>query len=223
MSGKKRKEPEIRDDKEIIYEDHGQDFGKYIQNKRRKLVNQFNKTYNSYKSNLFKNMVLFVNGHTVPPQSILMEMIIENGGHVDMTLTSKTTHMICDNLPITKLKQIRTVKSNLIVCQPNWVLDCINANKLIPHGHIKYKVTGTTNYHDNNKLNFKAKNKTNNETNDEINNENKNIDFNKIFGNMSTLTNPNFVEHFFKTSRLRYIIMEYSGNYWCLIIIYYNI
>eukprot|EP01084_Bolivina_argentea_P074897 135844_1 len=76
-SNRKRNLSEISNDNDTEYEHHDGNWGTYIGNKRRKLINQFPENNNT-KRNLLGNHIIWINGRTNPPLSELKELIISN-------------------------------------------------------------------------------------------------------------------------------------------------
>ena len=281
--------------KKSDYSHHEGHWEVYIGNKRRKVASQFANKYKS-KSSLFSNCIIWINGRTRPPASELTALICENGGQVINTLEIIATHVVCDTLPITKLKQIRQLKksSHMPVMRPIWVLDSIKYQKIMPINP-NYQLKSTLNIQSNirnidyfhhqtpstnknikntmekggnNNINnnkeqtivqhkqqqqrekqkakqkqqqhirkqFESKDNSNADQSPEHKNENENgnnendgdeVDYTKIFGRQSTLTNPNFVFDFFKTSRLHFlgswkVVFDEIYPQYCQIIPKYN-
>eukprot|EP01084_Bolivina_argentea_P074898 135845_1 len=176
-SNRKRNLSEISNDNDTEYEHHDGNWGTYIGNKRRKLINQFRENIN-IKSNLFCNHIIWINGRTNPPLSELKELIISNGGIAVTTLTNATTIIIADNLPMTKLKQLNKIKSNIIVCTPQWILKSIESNKLLnpnnfPLSNFKNKINKNSlkNYQTHNNKNIQNKQDTVTETDENEHNK----------------------------------------------------
>ena len=93
---RKRKFSQLNNDNTTHYEHHDGSFGNYIGTKRRKLIHQFRENVEKIASSLFENHVIWINGRTQPPLNELKELIISNGGIVQMTLTENITTMIAD-------------------------------------------------------------------------------------------------------------------------------
>eukprot|EP00002_Diphylleia_rotans_P040891 TRINITY_DN9823_c0_g1_i1.p1 TRINITY_DN9823_c0_g1~~TRINITY_DN9823_c0_g1_i1.p1 ORF type:complete len:649 (+),score=84.81 TRINITY_DN9823_c0_g1_i1:78-2024(+) len=106
-------------------------FGEYMQNKVRKLDMQFENQFKSDQqvSTLFKGVVIWVDGYTIPSQQELKELMGLHGGDFQIYHSSKVTHIITNNLPDSKIKQLS--RSDLIV-KPQWIVDSIAASKLLP-------------------------------------------------------------------------------------------
>nr|XP_047127953.1 DNA repair protein REV1 isoform X2 [Hydra vulgaris] len=105
--------------------------GGYIQMKADKLQNQFqDESIIHRKSNIFKNVSIWVNGYTYPSSDELKRLVGENGGRYQHYF-SKThvTHVIATNLTSSKIKDL---KKNDQVVHPDWIVDCVSAGKLLP-------------------------------------------------------------------------------------------
>ncbi|CAB4028229.1 DNA repair REV1-like isoform X1, partial [Paramuricea clavata] len=117
------------------------DWGGYMQAKIRKLDEQFEVMENSNDeckvlSDLFKNIVIFVNGYTVPSSDELKRLMKTHGGGFQHYYSrSKCTHIIATNLPDSKIKELKGEK----VVHPDWILESIKAGKLLPyHKYLLY-------------------------------------------------------------------------------------
>lgn len=42
------------------------------------------------------------------------------------------THIVCSNLPDAKVKQLQKERSPTPIVRPEWVVDCIQAGRLLP-------------------------------------------------------------------------------------------
>lgn len=190
------------------FKHHRGSFTEYIGTKRRKLNNQLIDQYQNKKmkqtSKIFHQTIIWINGRTQPPCSTLMEIILNNGGMCTMTYTSTTTHIIADNIPISKMKKYLKNRntSRTPILKPQWILDSLQMKKL--QNINDYQLLSTSN-----DLLFKRNEKKNDERNERNERKNdifiaddENQRYLKMFGKMSTLTNPNFVQDFYSKSRL---------------------
>jgi len=72
-------------------------------------------------------------GRTVPPLEELKQLIGRHGGKVMHYYSkSKCTHMVADNLPDTKVKQLMKEKLCVPVVRVKWILDSVAAGKKLP-------------------------------------------------------------------------------------------
>eukprot|EP01083_Nonionella_stella_P303391 1050140_1 len=181
-------------DNETHYDHHDGSMGHYIGTKRRKLIQQFRNDV-EIESNIFSGHVMFINGRTQPPLSVLKELVVSHGGIVMMTRTKHTTVMIADQLPISKRKHYNKTQSNLIITTPQWIIQSINAQKLLNPNRYPLSKQGQNKQSDTN----------DNEHNNQSNDHDEQQKLLKIFGARSTLTDPDFVVNFFKASRLHFI------------------
>ena len=80
-------------------------------------------------SAIFKGVSVYITGFTDPPNAILKEMILQNGGSIQMYFRrTAITHIIASNLPEVKKK----LWKNYLVVEPCWIVDCVNNKKLLP-------------------------------------------------------------------------------------------
>ena len=82
------------------------------------------------KSSIFQGVTIYVNGWTEPNAATLKEMMYQHGGKYEYNIYSHSvvTHTIASNLPNSKILKI----GNSIVCTPDWIVDSIAANTLLP-------------------------------------------------------------------------------------------
>ncbi|KAK9287385.1 hypothetical protein L1049_015803 [Liquidambar formosana] len=115
------------------------DFGSYMVVKNQKLQNQFDaEASSSSHSNsssgkpIFHGVSIFVDGFTVPSSQELRGYMLKHGGRFENYFSRhRVTHIICSNLPDSKIKNLRSFSSGLPVVKPIWVLDSVAANKLL--------------------------------------------------------------------------------------------
>ncbi|KAF1939851.1 DNA repair protein [Clathrospora elynae] len=82
------------------------------------------------KPQIFKGVVAHVNGYTQPSLNDLHTLVVQHGGGFLQYLDSKTsaTHIIASNLTPKKVVEFRRYR----VVKPAWVVDSIQAGKLLP-------------------------------------------------------------------------------------------
>ncbi|KAK9165851.1 hypothetical protein Scep_001042 [Stephania cephalantha] len=81
---------------------------------------------------LFHGVSIFVDGFTVPSNQELRGLMLKYGGRFENYFSRhRVTHIICSNLPDSKIKNLRSFSGGLPVVKSRWVLDCIAANKLL--------------------------------------------------------------------------------------------
>ena len=80
-------------------------------------------------SSILQGVSIYITGFTNPSSAVLKELVLRNGGKVQMFF-SKTyvTHIIASNLPDFKVK----LWKNDLVVMPQWVVDCDAAQILLP-------------------------------------------------------------------------------------------
>ncbi|KAJ7946116.1 DNA repair protein REV1 [Quillaja saponaria] len=115
------------------------DFGSYMVEKYRKLHNQFDAEASSPSRSgsrivdpIFHGVSIFVDGFTVPSNQELRSYMVKYGGRFENYFTrQRVTHIICSNLPDSKIKNLRAFSGGLPVVKPLWILDSVAANKLL--------------------------------------------------------------------------------------------
>ncbi|KAL6514610.1 hypothetical protein OROGR_020189 [Orobanche gracilis] len=115
------------------------DFGSYMAVKNQKLHEQFdaaassssNRASTSGKS-IFSGVSIFIDGYTVPSCQELRGYMLKYGGKFENYFSRKrVTHIICSNLPDSKIKNLRAFSRGLPVVKPAWLLDSVAASKLL--------------------------------------------------------------------------------------------
>ncbi|KAK4789684.1 hypothetical protein SAY86_016988 [Trapa natans] len=115
------------------------DFGSYMDVKNRKLHNQFaaEAAGSSHGGShtlkpIFHGVSIFVDGFTVPSSQDLRGYMLKYGGRFENYFSRRhVTHIICSNLPDSKVKNLRSFSGGLPVVKPQWIIDSIAANKLL--------------------------------------------------------------------------------------------
>ncbi|XP_057450361.1 DNA repair protein REV1 isoform X4 [Lotus japonicus] len=115
------------------------DFSGYMALKNRKLHDQFHAQSSSSTSTstsgkpIFTGVSIFVDGFTVPSSQELRGYMFKYGGRFENYFSRhRVTHIICSNLPHTKLKNLRAFSAGLPLVKPTWILDSVAANRLLP-------------------------------------------------------------------------------------------
>uniref|UniRef100_A0A8C4HFH3 DNA repair protein REV1 n=1 Tax=Dicentrarchus labrax TaxID=13489 RepID=A0A8C4HFH3_DICLA len=81
-------------------------------------------------SNIFSGVSIYVNGYTDPSADELRRLMMLHGGQFHVYYSrSKTTHIIANNLPNTKIQELKGEK----VIRPEWITDSIKAGRLLPY------------------------------------------------------------------------------------------
>ncbi|KAH9605492.1 hypothetical protein KSS87_011868 [Heliosperma pusillum] len=115
------------------------DFGSYMAVKNKKLQDQFdgeasNSSHNGSdpKKQIFQGIAIFVDGFTIPSSQELRGFMLRHGGRFENYFSRRrVTHIICSNLPDSKIKNLRSFSGGLPVVKPTWILDCVTASKLL--------------------------------------------------------------------------------------------
>uniref|UniRef100_K3XV05 DNA repair protein REV1 n=1 Tax=Setaria italica TaxID=4555 RepID=K3XV05_SETIT len=101
------------------------DFGSYMAAKNSKLAAQFDadaSTSGAATGGLFAGVSIFVDGFTIPSSQELKEIMLNNGGRfVNYFSRHTVTHIVCSNLPDSKMKNLRAFSKGLPVVKPAWV------------------------------------------------------------------------------------------------------
>ncbi|EFJ42568.1 hypothetical protein VOLCADRAFT_97374 [Volvox carteri f. nagariensis] len=132
---------------------HDGSFGRYMQLKVVKLREQFDaqQLQNiATKSDIFRGVSIYVNGFTRPSHAELKQLMALHGGRFENYLNrDSVTHIICSNLPDTKIKQLaherrgtappappaavdKRAAKPIPIVRPEWVVASINAGRLLP-------------------------------------------------------------------------------------------
>ncbi|XP_042384403.1 DNA repair protein REV1-like isoform X2 [Zingiber officinale] len=238
------------------------DFGSYMAEKNRKLGAQFRADAASVSSlgadgapvdseedkGVFRGVSIFVDGFTIPSSQELRGYMLRHGGRFENYFSRDTvTHIICSNLPNSKMRNLRAFSHGLPVVRPEWVLHSLAANRLLSwapyqlvHGACKQQKLSTYFHHQRISTSSDAKGSINHDEAIKVGQNHsvvptdgqtsecggisiqvgdvaclKSEEFSQArdanqepsASNMvhSTLTDPNFVENYFKNSRLHFI------------------
>uniref|UniRef100_A0A383W0I0 DNA polymerase kappa n=1 Tax=Tetradesmus obliquus TaxID=3088 RepID=A0A383W0I0_TETOB len=114
---------------------HGGSFKVYMQNKNLKLQEQFEaaQLQQAQQSELFKGVAIHVNGRTVPSHQELKQIMALHGGRFETYYyRNRVTHIICNNLPDTKLKQLAHARDPVPIVKPEWIVASLRAGQLLP-------------------------------------------------------------------------------------------
>ncbi|CAG7873249.1 unnamed protein product [Brassica rapa] len=119
------------------------DFGSYMEVKNRKLQDQFETEASSGVSGseelIFQGVSIFVDGFTIPSHQELRGYMLRYGGRFENYFSRRSvTHIICSNLPDSKVKNLRAFSRGLPVVKPSWIVDSISANRLL--GWVPYQL-----------------------------------------------------------------------------------
>ena len=138
-------------------------------------------------SQIFRDVSFYITGFTEPPSPVLKEIVLRNGGSVQMFF-SKThvTHIVASNLPDFKVK----LWKNDIIVTPQWIVDCDAAqSRLSEAKYILYR------------------------TSENIKDMMTKIEVNTVKGvskNIPETTSKDFVGEFYSNSRLHHLSTSVS-------------
>uniref|UniRef100_A0AAQ5ZKK5 DNA repair protein REV1 n=1 Tax=Amphiprion ocellaris TaxID=80972 RepID=A0AAQ5ZKK5_AMPOC len=111
-------------------------YGGYMAAKVSKLDEQFKldapreKHKEGACSSIFSGVAIYVNGYTEPSADELRRLMMLHGGQFHVYYSrSKTTHIIANNLPNSKIQELKGEK----VIRPEWITDSIKAGRLLPY------------------------------------------------------------------------------------------
>nr|XP_019956276.1 PREDICTED: DNA repair protein REV1 [Paralichthys olivaceus] len=110
--------------------------GGYMAAKVSKLDEQFKRDAPREKqkqgicSNIFSGVAIYVNGYTDPSADELRRLMMLHGGQFHVYYSrSKTTHIIANNLPNSKIQELKGEK----IIRPQWITDSVKAGHLLPY------------------------------------------------------------------------------------------
>ncbi|KAL9244951.1 hypothetical protein vseg_018664 [Gypsophila vaccaria] len=115
------------------------DFGSYMDVKNKKLHAQFDAEASNSSlggsdstKQIFHGVSIFVDGFTIPSSQELRQYMLKHGGRFENYFSRRrVTHIICSNLPASKIKNLRSFSRGLPVVKPTWISDCVAARKLL--------------------------------------------------------------------------------------------
>ena len=120
---------------------HDGSFGAYMQLKVRKLDEQFAEgtalavVDDPTLAHLFEGVAIHVNGLTDPSHAELRRLMYMHGGSFQNYYhRSSVTHIICSNLPDAKVKAFEKERNPTPFVRPEWITESIRAKRLLPVG-----------------------------------------------------------------------------------------
>ncbi|KAF8057676.1 REV1 [Scenedesmus sp. PABB004] len=114
---------------------HGGSFKTYFAVKNLKLQEQFEAQALAATpaSALFRGVSIHVNGLTVPSHLELKQIMALHGGRFETYYhRGRVTHIVCANLPDTKLKQLAHARDPVPVVRPEWIVASLRAGQVLP-------------------------------------------------------------------------------------------
>ena len=129
------KEDKTGPDKTTMF--HGGTMSGYMELKMAKLRGQYEaealRQGNEARSDLFRGISILVNGLTHPNAGELKSIMMEHGGRLENYLVrGHVTHVIAENLPDTKIKQMSNEKDPIPILRPSWIVDSLAQGRLLP-------------------------------------------------------------------------------------------
>ncbi len=91
-------------------------------------------TAEARKDLFFRGIVVMVNGYTDPDAESIQRMLHKHGGDLEKYETSRITHIIAERLSTAKANIYKKQRKPTPVCYPSWIVDCVQAQSLLPYG-----------------------------------------------------------------------------------------
>lgn len=82
----------------------------------------------------FYGIVVLVNGYTNPDNDTLQRMLHRYGGDRETYETTRLTHIVAEHLSFAKAQIYKKRKKPIPVVKPQWIVDCVQQQRLLPHG-----------------------------------------------------------------------------------------
>jgi hypothetical protein len=82
----------------------------------------------------FYGVVVKVNGYTNPDNETIKRLVQKHGGDFETYETERVTHIIAERLSTAKANMLKQQRRPRPVVSPTWIMDCIQAQRLLPHG-----------------------------------------------------------------------------------------
>ncbi|KAG6954777.1 hypothetical protein JG687_00011600 [Phytophthora cactorum] len=124
-----------------VGEHHDGSFGLYMSHKVQKLRGQ-NESFTAAASpdrassgnnaGIFQGIHVYVDGYTVPSKEEIRQLMLLHGGGFEHYETGRVTHIVATHLPASKLLQLKKARKPLPVVHPDWIVQSIEQNKLLP-------------------------------------------------------------------------------------------
>lgn len=87
------------------------------------------------QSDIFQGVAIFVNGYTQPTHAELRQLMLLHGGRFENYFYPQhVTHIVCSNLPDTKLKQLAHARDPIPIVRPDWWV-CSESTHTQTHKH----------------------------------------------------------------------------------------
>lgn len=84
------------------------------------------------KDLFFLGVTVLVNGYTDPSSDTIMRLLHKYGGSLEKYETTCVTHIVAESLSTAKAKIYRKQKKPIPVVRPEWIVDCVEAGRLLP-------------------------------------------------------------------------------------------
>lgn len=87
----------------------------------------------------FHGIIVLVNGYTNPDAETIKRLLQKHGGDLEKYETSRVTHIIAEQLSTAKANIYKRQKKPTPVCTPNWIMESVEKQKLLPHADFLLK------------------------------------------------------------------------------------
>jgi hypothetical protein len=82
----------------------------------------------------FLGIVVKVNGYTDPDNETIKRLLQRYGGDFETYETERVTHIVAEHMSTAKANYLKQQRRPRPVVLPSWILDSVEAGKLLPHG-----------------------------------------------------------------------------------------
>jgi DNA repair protein REV1 len=143
---------------------------------------------------IFQGLCIWVNGHTHPPAAKLRELVGQRGGRCRVVNGTDVTHIVASHLPSSKIQHYQSTRTAVKIVTPQWIVDSAKACRCLPVAQFAMRAISGGQRTLMNELTTRTPSSSSPVAAKRAK-----------FSGHSTLTDPNFVDNYFKKSRLHYI------------------